>query len=358
MELCVLNPERVSPLDVDIDSENCKKEEIIKALQNKYGGYRYVTKVQTISTAASKKALQIAARGLGYTAEEGIFLGSFIKAERGIMFSLKQTFYGDEENNLKPDTEFVNLMTNTYPDVWRVAQKIEGLCVGTGQHAGGLILCAHDMVEDIALMKVKTGDITTQFDLHAAESCGLIKWDILNTTALEKIHTELNLLLEDGYIEWQGDLKSTYEKYLGVYNIERHNDKIWDLICSHKIMSLFQFEKQTGWQCIEVGKPHSLEEMAALNSVMRLMPPTPDSETPLQRYSRFKENINLWRKEMDEYGLTQEEQEFLFKYAGKGYGLLTAQEEFMEVVQAPEVGGFNLLWADRLRKSIAKLLAR
>lgn len=293
-------------------------------------------------------------RGLGYTAEDGVFLGSFIKAERGILFSLKQTFYGDEENNLAPDTEFVNLMTGQYRDVWEVAQKIEGLCVGSGQHAGGVILSKKDLVDSIALMKTKSGDITTQFDLHNSEACSLIKWDILNIDALEKIHTELDLLVEDGYIEWQGDLKSTYEKYLGVYSIERQNPEIWDMICNHKIMSLFQFEKQTGWQCIELGKPRNLEDMAALNSVMRLMPPDPNAETPLQKYSRFKQDISLWYKEMREYGLTEDEIKFLEKYALKNYGLLPNQENFMQIVQAPEVGGFNLLWADRLRKSIAK----
>lgn len=97
--------------------------------------------------------------------------------------------------------------------------------------------------------------------------------------------------------------------------------------------------------------------MSALNSVMRLMPPDPNAETPLERYSRFKSDISLWYKEMDDYGLTKEEQKFLEKYALQNYGLLPNQENFMEIVQAPEVGGFSLLWADRLRKSIAKILA-
>jgi DNA polymerase-3 subunit alpha len=349
-----LNPERVSPLDIDIDTEGSKKEIIIQNLQNKYNGPRHVSKVQTKLTAKAKNALQIACRGLGYTPEEATFLGSFIKAERGIQFTLKQTFYGDEENGLAPDKEFCRLMTDNYPDVWEVAQKIEGLVTGVGSHAGGVIICSEDIVDSVALMKTTSGDIITQFDLHASEWCSLIKWDLLGIDALQKIHTAMDLLLEDGYIEWQGDLKSTYEKYFGVYNIDRNNPEVWDMICEHKIMSLFQMEKQTGWQCIELGKPRSLVDMAALNSVMRLMPPDPNAETPLERYSRFKSNISLWYKEMDEYGLTKEEQKFLEKYALQNYGLLPNQENFMEIVQAPEVGGFNLLWSDRLRKSIAK----
>lgn len=349
-----LNPERVSPLDIDVDVQGPLRDVIVENLQKKYGGYRHVTKVQTILKAKSKNSIQIACRGLGYAPEDGVYLGSFIKAERGIQHTLYQTYYGDEENNIYPDKEFVSLMSGKYSDVWEISQRIEGLCVGTGQHAGGVILCKEDLVDNVALMKTKSGDVTTQFDLHASEDCSLIKWDLLGVDCLEKIHTEIDLLLEDGYMEWQGDLKSTYEKYLDVYKIDRHNQNIWDLICNHKVISLFQFEKQTGWDCIEKGQPRNLEDMSALNSIMRLMPPDPNSETPLERYSRFKGDIAQWYKEMDDYGLTKDEQKLVAQYAGKNFGLLANQEDFMEIVQDERVGGFNLLWADRLRKSIAK----
>ena len=310
-------------------------------------------KVQTLSTMKAKSALQTACRGLGYTPEEGQFLGSFIGQERGIQFTLKQTFYGDEENGLRPNKEFVNLMTGQYKDVWEVAQKIEGLISGVGSHAGGVILSATDVVDHAALMKTASGDIITQFDLHASEKCSLIKWDLLSIDALQKEHVCMNLLLEDGRIEWQGDLKSTYEKYLGVYNIERNNPEIWKMINEHKVMSFFQMEKQSGYQAIAIGKPESLVDLSALNSVMRLMAPSPGAETPLERFGRYKKDITLWYKEMDDYGLTKHEQDVVSKYAKKSYGLLPNQEDFMMAVQDPEIGGFDLLWADKLRKSIA-----
>ena len=163
----------------------------------------------------------------------------------------------------------------------------------------------------------------------------------------------MNLLLEDGRLEWQGDLKSTYEKYLGVYKIERNNPKIWQMLNEHKVMSFFQMEKQTGYQAVAIGKPESLVDLSALNSVMRLMAPSPGAETPLERFGRYKKDITLWYKEMSDYGLTQHEQEVVRKYAEKSYGLLPNQEDFMVAVQDPEIGGFDLLWADKLRKSIA-----
>ena len=354
-----LNPERVSPADCDIDFENSKRDEVIKILQRKYcgddeqAGIRRVTKVQTLSTMKSKNAILTACRGLGYAPEEAQMLSAHIGAERGIQFTLKQTYYGDEENNLPPDKEFQNLMDGKYKDVWEVAQKVEGLVSGVGSHAGGVILTPRDITNYTALMKTSAGDIITQYDLHQAEDAGLIKFDLLSVDSLQKIHVTLNLLLEDGLIEWQGNLKDTYEKYVGVYNIERDNSEIWDMINNHKIISFFHMEKQSGIQAIKIGKPRSLVDLSALNSVMRLMAPEPGAESPLERYGRFKENINLWYDEMTQYGLTQHEQDVVRKYAEKSYGLLPNQENFMMIVQDPEVGGLGLLWADRLRKSIA-----
>ena len=354
-----LNPQRVSVPDIDIDFQNEKRNDVIALLQHKYcgddikAGQRRVTKVQTLLTMKSKNAILTSCRGLGVSVEEAQFLSSFIGQERGIQHTLKQTFYGDETDNITPNLEFQKLMTKDYPRVWEVAQKIEGLVSGVGSHAGGVILTPSDIVNYCALMKTTAGDIITQYDLHDSEKSGLIKFDLLSIDALQKIHVCLNLLLEDGYIEWQGSLKATYEKYCGVYNIERDNPKIWEMINNHKIMSFFQMEKQTGYQAIAIGHPTSLTDLSALNSVMRLMPPNPEAETPLERFGRYKKDITLWYKEMKDYGLTKHEQEVVRKYAEKNYGLLPNQEDFMMAVQDPEIGGFDLLWADRLRKSIA-----
>lgn len=116
-------------------------------------------------------------------------------------------------------------------------------------------------------------------------------------------------------------------------------------------------EKQSGYQAISIGHPESLQDLSALNSVMRLMATEGNTESPLERYGRFKQDINLWYKEMDNFGISKEGQKIIRKYAEKNYGLLPNQEDFMMVVQDPAFGGFDLLWADKLRKSIAKFLA-
>lgn len=277
-----------------------------------------------------------------------------VSADRGMLRTLDQTFYGDEENSMAPNKQFVFEMTNNYPEVWAVAKKIEGLICGYGIHAGGVIFVDEPFTNSTGLMRAPDGTIITAFDLHDCEEVSLIKYDLLSVEALDKIHICLDLLIEQGYIEYNGDLKETYESIVGVYNLERNAKDMWEMVWEHKIQSLFQMEKQSGIQGIALTKPESVDDLATLNSVIRLMAQEKGAEQPLSKFARFKEDINLWYQEMEHYGLTKEEQKVLEPIIKISYGICESQEGFMQLVQMPECGGFDLTWADRLRKSIAK----
>lgn len=347
-----LNPSRVSVLDIDTDIEGGRRAQTLQALRDFYGQDR-VSNVITFRTEKSKSALQTAARGLGIDVDISLYLASLVPVDRGIARTLKQCYYGDEENGFKPVPEFVRQM-KLYPELWSVAQKIEGLVCGIGEHAGGVIFVDEPFTKSTALMRVPNGDVVTQFDLHDSEDVSLIKIDLLSVEALDKIHTCLDLLVEYKYLEPGATLKETYEKAIGVYNLERENKDMWKMIWSHKIESLFQMEKQSGVQGIALTKPECLDDLATLNSVIRLMAQEPGDEQPLNKYARFKKDISLWYAEMDRYGLTKEEQKLLEPILKSSYGICESQERFMMLVQLPECGGMSLTWADSLRKSIAK----
>ena len=129
---------------------------------------------------------------------------------------------------------------------------------------------------------------------------------------------------------------------------------MWKMVWNHEINSLFQMEQQSGIQGIALTKPESVEDLAHLNSIIRLMAQEKGAEQPLNKYARFKNDITLWYKEMQDNGLTQEEQDLLKPILQGSYGIAESQESFMRLVQIPECGGFDLNFADRLRKSIAK----
>ena len=348
-----LNPERVSVLDVDIDIEGGRRADVLKAFRTFYGEDR-VANVLTLKTEKSKSAIQTACRGLGIDNDIAAYLSSFIQADRGQLRTLKQTFYGDPDNGMSASSQFRFEMEENYPEVWRVAQGIEGLINGCGIHAGGVIFVDEPFTESTALMRAPKGEIITQFDLHDAEDTGLIKYDILSIEALDKIHNCIDLICKYGYETEESTLKKTYEKIIGIYNLEREAPEMWKMCWEHKVMSLFQMEKQSGISGIAAMKPTSVDDLAILNSAIRLMATEKGGEMPVNKLARFKAHPDDWDYELRKYGLGAEAKEILEPVLNVSYGLCIAQEQFMQLVQLPELGGFNLTWADKLRKSIAK----
>lgn len=348
-----LNPSRVSVVDVDVDVESNRRSEILQHFRDVYGEDR-VANVATFRTEKSKSAILTACRGLGIDVDIAQYIASLIPADRGQIRSLSQCMYGDEENDFKPIKQFVNEMTVNYPEVWQVASKIEGLINGSGLHAGGVVFVDEPFTNSTGLMRAPDGTICTALELHDIEEASLIKMDLLSINALDKIHNCLDLLQEAGRIKKYPTLKETYEHTIGVYNLERDNKKMWDMVNRHEIFSLFQMEKQSGITGIELTHPESLADLAHLNSIIRLMAQEKGGEQPLNKFARFKQDINLWYREMDQYGLTKAEQKILEPYLLESYGICESQEAFMMLVQIPECGGFDLNFADKLRKSIAK----
>lgn len=347
-----LNPNRVSVLDIDTDIEGGRRGQVLSHLREVYGEDR-VANVATFRTEASKAAIQTACRGLGIDVDKARELSALIPSERGQAYSLSQCYYGDPEKDIRPVTVFKNAM-NEYPEVWNVAQRIEGLVCGYGIHAGGVIFVDEPFTNSTALMRAPDGTIETAFDLHDDEAVSLIKMDLLSVEALDKIHNCLDLLVEHGHIKPGKDLKETYENTIGIYNLERTAPEMWKMVWEHKIASLFQMEQQSGIQGIALTKPTSVDELAVLNSVIRLMAQEKGAESPLNKFARFKANKQLWYDEMDRYGLTKEEQKILEPVVGSSFGIAESQEKIMKLVQIPEAGGFDLSWGDRLRKAVAK----
>ena len=347
-----LNPARVSVLDIDVDIEGVRRAQTLEHLREVYGANR-VSNVATFKTEKAKAAILTAARGLGIDNDEASFIAGLIPVERGQSYTLKQTYYGDEENSIQPTIAFVNEV-NKYPQLWEVASKIEGLICGIGIHAGGVVFTDEDFTESSALMRAPDGTTITQFELHDLEDVSMIKMDLLSVEAADKIHTCLDLLVEQGYVKQYPTLRETYENALGIYKIDRNNKEMWDMVQDHEIVSLFQMEQQSGVRGIALTHPRSVDELAVLNSVIRLMASEKGAESPLDKYARFRERPQDWDKEMKEMGLTDEERAIMHRELDISDGMSITQEQFMQLVQLPECGGWDLQFADKLRKSIAK----
>ena len=348
-----LNPARVSVLDIDTDIEGSKRAQVLQHLRDVYGEDR-VANVATFRTEKSKSAILTAARGLGIDIDMAQYIASLIPADRGQLRGLDQCMYGDEEHEWAPIKQFVFEMTENYPELWDVAHSIEGLICGSGIHAGGIIFVDEPFTESTGLMRAPDGTICTAFELHDCEDVSLIKIDLLSVEAMDKIHNCIDLLCDYGYAERKATLRETYESIVGIYNLERDDPKMWEMVLEHKIGSLFQMEQQSGIQGIAIAKPESIDELAVLNSVIRLMASEPGAEQPLNMWARYRSNINEWYDEMRRYGLHEEDIKWLAHHPAIHDGICESQEGLMSLVQEEKLGGNDLSFADKCRKAIAK----
>lgn len=82
--------------------------------------------------------------------------------------------------------------------------------------------------------------------------------------------------------------------------------------------------------------------------------PEEGGESPLDKYVRFKNNISLWYKEMDEAGLTKEEQKALEPHFLSSYGVPPSQEQLMRMLMDENICGFTLKEANNARKIVGK----
>ena len=348
-----LNPQRASVLDIDTDIEGGRREQVLQHLKETFGKER-VANVATFRTEKSKSAILTAARGLGIDVDIAQYIASLIPADRGQLRSLDQCMYGDEEHEWLPIKQFVIEMTENYPELWEVAHKVENLICGSGIHAGGVIFVDEPFTESTALMRAPDGTICTQFDLHDDEDVSLIKMDLLSVEAMDKIHNCIDLLCDYGYATRRDTLRETYESIVGVYNLEREDPRMWEMVWNHEITSLFQMEKSSGINGIALAHPSTVDELAVLNSVIRLMAPDPGAEQPLNMWARYRKNINDWLEEMHNYGLSSEQIEWLRHNNAITDGICESQEGLMSLIQDERLGGNSLSFADKCRKAIAK----
>ena len=344
--------------DVDCDSQANRRVLILQTIKD-FFGHDNVLSIATFGKEGSKSACSTACRGYrseefpeGLDVEVGLYLSSLIPSERGNQWPLKDVVYGNEEKDRKPVREFIN-ECNKYPKLLDIMMSIEGLPNKRSIHASGIYIYNNGYLELNAMMKAPNGLEITQFDMSDSDYMGSLKYDMLTVEALDKISVAIEMLTKDGYMEWQGSLRETYDKYLHPDTLPYQNQEVWNLMATGEVINCFQFDTEVGSICAKKVKPHSLADAASANSLMRLMGEK-GGEQPVDRYIRMKNNISLWYEEMNERGLTKEEQKILEPHYLPVYGTPNTQEDMMETLMNPQITNFDLTLANKARKIVAK----
>ena len=367
-----LNKERVELGDIDLDLCPSKRPVIIKKIKEERGQNFNsdidelskqnlgCTLIATFGTEGTRSTILTACRG--YRSEEypdGIdvdtaqYLSSLIPSERGFLWSLNDVINGNDDKGRKPIKIFINEVS-LYPGLLNIMMGIEGLINKRSSHASGVILFDEDPYEFGCFMKTPKGEIITQYDLHMCEACGMTKYDFLVTEVQDKLTEAIRLLQKYGEIDETLSLREVYDKYFHPNVLPIDNEEAWKALQENNVLNIFQFDSDVGSQAAKKIKPTNILEMADANGLMRLMTSEKGEETPMEKYIRYKNDINLWYAEMKEYGLTVEEQRTLEPYFKTSYGVPPSQEQLMRMLMDENICNFTLKEANAARKVVGK----
>lgn len=331
-----LNPDRISPPDVDMDFEFTKRDELFRYVAQKYGSDN-VCRIGTYGKLKAKDAI----KRVGKAMDVGGDYEAADEKERGRSDwrSGKNTLHViDQISKCIPNVpdmtvdlaiqSFKELQpyVQLYPKVFAAARKIEGTIASQGVHAAGIVICKDPIVNYVPL-RISDSVICTQFDMHEVEGVGLLKYDFL---ALK------NLTMTEQCLQM---IKKRYDITIDPNKLEPDDPKVFDVLNRGDTEGIFQFEGASITRLAHDVHIDTFNDMVVVNALHR--PPTLKAKID-KAYIAYKFN-------QKKVTYVHPKMETVLKDT---YGMMIYQEDVMMV--AMKLAGFTASEADTLRKGIGK----
>ena len=328
-----LNPERISPPDIDLDFDDRQRDQMVRYVTETYGA-AYTAQVNTFGTIKSKAAVKDSSRILGYPFAMGDRITKAMPPDvmgKGVpLYALH-----DETHGRYQEGGEIRALYDSDPDVRKIidtGRGIEGLIRGTGVHAAAVVLSSEPLMDLIPLhMRDKDGTIITGFDYPSCEAMGLIKMDFLGLRNLGIIDHAIDVIKENRGIE------------LTTEGIPLDDEATYQLMARGDTLGVFQLDGGPMRALLRLMEPTRFEDIAA---VLALYRPGPMAANAHTNYAHRKNG----RQENDP--IHPELKEALDPILGTTFHLLVYQEQLMAI--ARELAGYSLASADLLRRAMGK----
>jgi DNA polymerase-3 subunit alpha len=314
----MLNPERVSLPDIDIDFCTNRRGEVMEYVTRKYGREN-VAQIITFGTMAARGVLRDAGRGMDMTYAEVDKIAKMIPTELHITL----------DKAIKDNPELKSLV-NADPRVRElvdIAKRLEGLARHASTHAAGVVISPQPLTDIVPLYKSSKDEITTMYPMTDIEKIGLLKIDFLALTTLTIIDDTLKMLKQLAGIELDMD------------SLAFDDEKTYELFSAGLTNGVFQFESSGMKDILRRFKPSSLEHITALNALYR---PGPIGGGMIDDFINRKHG-----KKKVEFELPE-----LKGILAETYGVIVYQEQVMQIANL--VAGYSLGEADLLRRAMGK----
>ncbi len=320
-----LNIDRPSAPDIDMDFADKRRDEVIHYVKQKYGEDR-VAQIGTFGSMLARGAVRDVARALGYPYAVGD------KISRLIPFG-SQGFPMTIDRALGMSPEFKQLY-DTDRDTKRVvdlAKKMEGGARHISVHAAGVVIAPGPLTDYLPLQLDPKGEgkTITQYDMHAVEDAGLLKFDFLGIRNLSILEDAIRLV------------KQILGQNIDIDTIPLDDKKTFEMLARGETIGLFQLNGSGMTKWLKELRPSTIHD---INAMVALYRPGPMEMIP--EYIQRKHNPNLVKY------LDPRMKEIL----RHSYGVITYQDDVMLV--AIKLGGYSWTEADKLRKAMGKKIPK
>ena len=204
-------PGRIALPDIDIDIQKTKRDQIIDHIKNKYGNDK-VAQLATFGRMQGRKSLGEVLRAYGKSFEERNIITKFIPDEASIADDLQEMReeYGSSSiiqwalENEKKLHEWCKIEKNElvgdYAFYFKQAIQLEGVKIIQGKHASAIIISPTTLANFCPMIYDKnTKSQVVGYELNDAEAAGLVKYDFLGISTLDRIQG-VSYLLRTGEI--------------------------------------------------------------------------------------------------------------------------------------------------------------
>ncbi|HEY7526014.1 MAG TPA: DNA polymerase III subunit alpha [Candidatus Limnocylindria bacterium] len=244
-----LNPDRVTMPDIDIDFQDSRRDEVIEYVTRKYGDDR-VAQIITFGTLGAKAAIRDVGRAMGLTYAEADRVAKAVPNELNISL--------DRAVETSPQLRELMAADERVDKLIGVAHQLEGVARHASTHAAGIVISREPLTEIMPLQRATDGRTTmTQFEMHACEALGLLKFDFLGLINLTILADAVELIRRHRGVE------------IDVDNLPLDDTKTFELLSTGETTGIFQLEGGGMRRYVKELRPTEVRDLAAMVALFR-----------------------------------------------------------------------------------------
>ena len=310
----LLNPERVSMPDIDIDFCDERRGEVISYVSDKYGS-DHVAQIITFDTLACRAAVRDAGRALDMKYADVDAIAKLIPRDFGI--TLKSALERSPELKERAEND------RNVGQLIDFVSKLEGRPRNSSTHATGVVITDLPTTDYVPL-SVNDGVPVTQFGMTTVAELGLLKIDFLGLRYLTIIrNAEVYARKSDPDFD--------------IADIPLDDGATYEMLSRGDAVGLFQLESSGMRSLLQKLKPHCLEDIISVISLYR--------PGPADSIDTFLEN----RRDMTKVKYISP---LLKPVLDTTCGCIIYQEQVMQIFRA--LAGYSYGRADIVRRAMAK----